>query len=71
MAKQYYSSNREKIWIHLFDNFQDESKQSIHKSNMWKKWLKFFRKLTAFDELLGGSETTFFTANAGGNPEEQ
>lgn len=29
------------------------------------------RKLTAFDDVLGESEATFFSVNAGGNPEEQ
>lgn len=39
--------------------------------NIWRKLIKFIRKLNSFDELVAENEATFSRANACGNPEEQ
>lgn len=41
------------------------------KSNIWKKLLKIYRKIASYDEVVAENESTFSSANAGGNPEEQ
>lgn len=50
---------------------QDEDKNSVLKMNLWRKLLKFVRKLNSFDELVAENEATFSRANANGNSEEQ
>lgn len=51
--------------------FQDEEKNSVLKSNIWKKLLKVYRKVAGHDDIVAEFESTFSSANAGGNPEEQ
>lgn len=50
---------------------QDEDKNSVLQSNIWKKLLKLYRKIASYDEIVAENEATFSSANAGGNPEEQ
>lgn len=50
---------------------QDEEKNDVLKLNTIRRWLRKFKKLTELDPLLLENEPTFFSATAGGTPEEQ
>lgn len=51
--------------------FKDEDKDNLLKLNYWRKWLKKFRNIIDLDHSLLEHEATFYSATAGGNPEEQ
>lgn len=56
--------------IHCFFT-QDEDKNSALKLSIWRKILRYIRRLNSYHELIADGEATFSTANANGNPEEQ
>lgn len=52
-------------------DYQDEDKSSLLKLNVWKKLVRYVKRLNAHHELVADGEATFSNANANGNPEEQ
>lgn len=49
---------------------KDEDK-GLLKMNLWKKLVRYIKRLNAYHELVADGEATFSNANANGNPEEQ